>query len=220
MRAQGVVTPGGIGAAPSAIDASNPTLHVPSPYLCKPGFLPTYGVRTAVPGRSLGPMPTIELVVPDAAGRRQRAFIALALAGGNAERAAERCDASARSIRRWRDSHGEEYERVRRDLAPQIEATVLAECHATAVRLGEIERLAAEKLAIALENDQIPAKDLPSALQRLTTAKAINIDKILVMSGRPTQVVEHRSAAELVRRLARLGAVIDGSAEEVTEAAT
>lgn len=88
------------------------------------------------------------------------------------------------------------------------------------MRLGEIERLAAEKLAIALENDQIPAKDLPSALQRLTTAKAINIDKILVMSGRPTQVVEHRSAAELVRRLARLGAVIDGSAEEVTEAAT
>jgi hypothetical protein len=108
-----------------------------------------------------------------------------------------------------------EFERVRRELAPRLEALAVAELQAFVLQASETKLLALQKTHEALEGDAIPAKDLPAALKNIATAEAIGIDKALVLSGRPTSVVEHRSGAELVARLARLGAVVDATATEL-----
>lgn len=160
-------------------------------------------------------MAIVELEVSAEATQRQRAFLALALAGGNAARAAAGLDVGERSLQRWRRSHAEEYERVRRELAPQLEAVAVSEAYERVLELGRLEALVAAKLEAAVEAGEIPARDLPGALRNITTSKAINVDKILALSGRPTQVVEHRSATDIVRRLAALGAVTDASVVEL-----
>lgn len=159
-------------------------------------------------------MSTIEIEVFEGATRMQRGFVALALAGDNSLRASEACGVPASTLREWRQDHRAEYDRVRAELVPQLERLVVSEAYARVIELGELEAKVAAALAIAIDEGKIPQRDLPGALRNITTSKAINVDKILALSGRPTQVIEHRSGAELVARLARLGAVVDATAVE------
>jgi transposase-like protein len=163
-------------------------------------------------------MATLEVDVTEAT-RVTRALTALALTGGHPLRASEMCDVSSRTLYRWRIEKREEYERIRRDLAPQLEAISISELQAFVVQAAAAKMLALQKTTEALEADAIPARDLPAALRNITTAEAISVDKILALSGRPTSVVEHRSAGELVKRLAALGAVVDGTATELAKEA-
>lgn len=160
-------------------------------------------------------MAVVSVDVSDDATRMQRGFVALALCGDNSVRASEQCGVPDATLRRWRREHRHEYDRVRRELAPRLESIVVAEQYAFIIEAGHAKRLALAKTMDALENDQIPARDLPGALRNITTAEAISIDKVLALSGRPTSIVEHRSAAELVRKLAAMGAVVDGTAAEI-----
>jgi hypothetical protein len=154
--------------------------------------------------------------VPEETLARPKALAALALCGGNSLRAAEMTGIADRKLRAWRHRYADDYERIRRDLAPRLEACAIDELQAFVVQAAATKLLALQKTHEALESDAIPARDLPAALRNITTAEAISVDKILALSGRPTSVVEHRSAAELVSRLARLGAVVDGTASEIT----
>lgn len=92
---------------------------------------------------------------------------------------------------------------------------VLGELRGLVIDATETERLALHKLHAAIEGDRIPERELAAALRNITVSKAVNIDKLLSLSGRPTSIVEHRSPEQLVARLAAIGAVIDGSAEEL-----
>lgn len=160
-------------------------------------------------------MATVELEVSEEATARERAFIGLALAGDNAQRAAEQLGMPASTLRDWRREHRPEYERVRKELAPKLEATVVAEMYAFVIEAGRVKRLALEATAQAIEDGEIRGKDLPSALKSISIAEAVAVDKILVLSGRPTSVVEHRSAQEIVAELARRGAIVDATAVEL-----
>jgi hypothetical protein len=52
-------------------------------------------------------------------------------------------------------------------------------------------------------------------MRDIVHAKAQNIDKLRVMTGRPTDITEHRSLDELVRALASLGiAKVEGEVLE------
>lgn len=143
-------------------------------------------------------------------------MLAMVLAGGNSERASEVCGVPASTLREWRRERAEEYEHVRREMAPRLEALAVAELQAFVLQAAQTKLLALEKTHAALEGDLIPAKDLPAALKNIATAEAIGIDKGLVLSGRPTQVIEHQSGAYYLAKLAKLGAVVDGSATELT----
>lgn len=160
-------------------------------------------------------MAIVEVEVSSDATRKQRGFVALALAGDNAARASEACGIPQTTLKEWRQDHRHEYDRVRRELVPQLEQLVVNESYARVIELGELEARVAAALFKAIEAGEIPKRDLPGALRNITTSKAINVDKILALSGRPTSIVEHRSAQDLVRRLASLGAVVDGSAVEL-----
>lgn len=162
-------------------------------------------------------MATVEVEISEESTKVQKGFLALALAGDNTARASETCGINERTLRYWRQKYREEYDRIRRDLAPRLEQVVVAEQYAFVLEAGRAKRLALQKTMEALEADAIPARDLPGALKSITTAEAISVDKILALSGRPTSVVEHRSANDIVRKLAALGAVTDATAVELPE---
>lgn len=160
-------------------------------------------------------MATLALQVPDEALAKPRAFLALALASGNVARASEACGVPETTLRRWLVKDAAEYERVRTEVAPKLEAVILNDLRGFVLEASRVKAVALQKTLEALEADAIPQRDLPGALRNITTAEAISVDKIMVLSGRPTSVVEHRSLGQLVARLAAIGAVVDGSAEEL-----
>lgn len=160
-------------------------------------------------------MATVELQVHDEALVKPRGLLALALAGGNARRASELCGVPESTLKRWRVQDAAEYERARIEVAPKLEAVILSDMREFVLEASRVKAVALQKTLEALEADEIPKRDLPGALRNITTAEAISVDKIMVLSGRPTSVVEHRSLGQLVARLAAIGAVVDGSAEEL-----
>ncbi len=152
------------------------------------------------------------------AAERAVGLAAVALAGGRCAHASELCGVPESTLYAWRHRHPAEYEAARAEVAPRIERLVIGELREFVVLASCVKRLALQRTMEALEAREIPARDLPRALQAITTAEAISIDKVLALSGRPSQIVHHRSGAALVQHLARLGAVVDGSAVELPAA--
>ena len=155
---------------------------------------------TMVPGGKV----TVKL---DRATRRQRAFAALAMAGGNATEASRATGIAVEVIRRYRENHPDEYADAQRELAPQIEKAVVAEMHGFIVEAGRVKRKALEQIDEALDAGTLAPRDLAATLRNIAQSEATAIDKSLALSGRPSQVVEHRSASELLQKLERLGAL-------------
>jgi hypothetical protein len=144
--------------------------------------------------------------------KRKRALAALAMAGGNRSAAARAVPGVSRDmLKRYVRDFPEEYEQVRRDLAPQIEAAVVEEMRGFIVEAGRVKSRVLERIDAALDlpadEGGIPSRDLPQTLRNVAASQGTAIDKTLSLSGRPSQVVEHRSASELLERLQKLGAL-------------
>lgn len=135
------------------------------------------------------------------AEQRLRALTVLAANLGNCAAAAREVDMPVETLRSWKKT--DEYERVRHDYGHKLEDFVIAEIREQMVEQSELERLALSKTREALENDEI--KDPARTMRDIAHAKAQNIDKLRVMTGRPTDITEHRSLDELVRALSALG---------------
>lgn len=168
-----------------------------------------HGGRIGAERRSLAVVGPATITMPlTAETKRKRAFAALSMAGGNqaeAVRAVEGLtkEALGRYVRRY----PEEYEEVRRNLAPQIEAAVVEEMRAFIVQAGRVKSKVLERIDRALDEDKIPERDLHNTLRNVAASQATSVDKTLSLSGRPSQITEHRSAAELLERLQKLGAL-------------
>lgn len=152
----------------------------------------------------------------------ERALWALALHAGSPQQASEALaeqgiSIAKQTLHRWKTQHAERYEQVRKEASSQIADRIASEAEAFMLAAAETERLALRKLHEQIENDQI--KDVSSALRNITTSKALNNDKIASpLRGRPSVVVERRTADEALKRLERLAASVDSSAEEIQDA--
>lgn len=135
------------------------------------------------------------------AEQRVRALTVLAAKLGNCAEAARELDMPVETLRSWKKT--DEYERIRHDYGHKLEDFVIAEIREQMVEQSELERLALSKTREALENGEI--KDPARTMRDIAHAKAQNIDKLRVMTGRPTDITEHRSLDELVRALTSLG---------------
>lgn len=143
----------------------------------------------------------------------------LALCGGDAARAeaqlAEQGTPVPKStLKDWRETfHPERYREISHELAPRIEEQVVhlqREIATTASR--------AALKALALESERLDAgqvKDAAASARNLSTVAGIATDKILSLTGRPTSVIEHRTVDESLKRLERLGLVVDSTATEL-----
>lgn len=102
-----------------------------------------------------------------------------------------------------REKYHGEYEKLREQLAPAIEASLTNDSLGIARRATEVEALAISRTEEMLAEGR--ARD-PSRIARdLADVKAKNIDKRLALQGRPTQIVETRDAVEIIRQLEAMG---------------
>ena len=150
---------------------------------------------------------------------RRTGLMALAACAGNSRRAcavlAERgVEVPDGTLRAWRRRSEQEYESLRQEIAPRLEAELVSLARETAIYAARVEWKAIEKAEARIDGgqDYDPAKTAV-AMSRI---KATAIDRLFTLTGRPATIVEHRRAEELVRSLASLG-VIELAPEDVEE---
>lgn len=149
-----------------------------------------------------------------------RGLLALALAGGNAMRASRELEALGhpvpwRTLYNWRDKHAQRLSELRTEHAPKIEALIVREARDSALLAAQVEQAGLARLQDNI--DDIDLKDLSKTVKDASVSKAVNVDQVLKLEGRPTQIVENRQASDLIRKLRASGAMdaIDGEAEEI-----
>jgi hypothetical protein len=141
----------------------------------------------------------------------------LARLAGNSSQASRVTGVSHTTLDDWRRRFPNRYADVADRLAQAVEADVIRDTRELAARLSETEFLALQRTHEKLEqgNDKEPA----TTLRNLAVTKGIQIDKNLVLTGRPTQISESRDAAELIKAIRARVTILDGEAEEEPEAA-
>ncbi|MDP8909820.1 MAG: hypothetical protein M3N47_12070, partial [Chloroflexota bacterium] len=72
-----------------------------------------------------------------------------------------------------------------------------------ALLAGEVERRALQETAAQLERGEL--RDASLAARNAATVKGINVDKLLALSGRPSEVVEQRDPNEILASLEAKG---------------
>lgn len=147
----------------------------------------------------------------------ERALTALATHGDNSLKASEACGVPSSTLRHWRTTYAERYREIRLERAPLIEQTIVQEARAFALNAGEVERQALQAVLTSIENGT--CKDPASALRNVSTSKALQIDKVLQLEGRPTRITVNVTADEALTWLDNQGWV-HGTAENITDEQT
>jgi transposase-like protein len=155
-----------------------------------------------------------------------KALTVLAYYGGNSARAGQELGIASSTLRDWRrEIHRDRYAEIIEREGPKLEAMAVQQARETIVRSGEIEHSILDLLHAATDEDHEALKpkdivELAGALQRITTSKGINTDKLMTWTGRPQGIIEHRDPKQAAAALARrLGVTLDSTAEEITDTA-
>jgi hypothetical protein len=102
-----------------------------------------------------------------------------------------------------RTTHWERYEQLREQWSAKVEQTISNDMRDAAREAIEVQRVAVEKARERLEanRDDDPARSAAN-LARVASA---NTDKLLSLTGRPTQITESRNVNEILRSLVAKG---------------
>ena len=139
-------------------------------------------------------------------GDRDRALLELAVTGSSVEAhrnlAAEGLAVNDRTLREWKYKYAARYEQLRTEHAAKVEERIVEQCRNTAALAASVERAG---LTADLEKiEKGDARDPSTSARNASVVKGINVDKMLALSGRPTQIVEKRDPAEIMRKLKQL----------------
>jgi hypothetical protein len=136
-------------------------------------------------------------------------LLAMVAWAGNAS-AASRYLASERKLQikpatlsGWKQVHAIQYNELRDKYATQMEEQLAHEYREVARFAVEVERLALEKAQQALYagDERDPAR----AAANISRVAQSSTDKLLALTGRPTQITESRGIEEILRSLAARG---------------
>ena len=107
---------------------------------------------------------------------------------------------SAVALNGWKTAHVVRYDELREKYAGQLEANLANEMRDVARLAMDVQRLALEQTKVRLETgkDNDPAR---SAANAATVTQKMT-DKLLSLTGRPTQITETRNLDEILRSLA------------------
>ncbi len=136
-------------------------------------------------------------------------LFALTAWAGNSRRAAKFLESEKgikihqSTLEGWKQSHGDEYDKIREDYSAQLEGTLANEFRDVARLAVEAQRLAVETAMTQLANgrDQDPARSAAN----LARVSQSSTDKLLALTGRPTQITETRDVSQILRSLAARG---------------
>lgn len=120
---------------------------------------------------------------------------------------------SAAVLTQWRTLHGARYDQLREKYAGQMEANLAHEFRDVARLAVEVERLALEKTVAGLVSGE--ERDPSRAAANAARVAQSSTDKLLSITGRPTQITETRGLQEILRSLAAKGVL---QLPEVTDA--
>jgi hypothetical protein len=96
----------------------------------------------------------------------------------------------------------------------EAEQALIARYHANALQAAELQAAAQEQALEQARDGKL--KDPGATARNAAVAGAVNIDKALILDGRPTVISSNQTPDELIRRMARaLGFDVDSTAEEV-----
>ena len=146
----------------------------------------------------------------------ERALLELAVLGGNSGEASRRLrdvgiEINARLLRLWRtETHERRYREICAENAREIEEAVIQECRESAMLAARVERAALQATLDQIESGDL--RDPASAARNAATVKGINLDKMLVLSGRPNEITGKLSPDDMLAQLVR-----DGVFKPVTE---
>ena len=138
----------------------------------------------------------------------EEGLTALVFSAGNQTEASRRTGVPRKTLDGWRVRYTDRYEELRDKYGSEIEERVMRDARDLAAGISQTERLAVQRVNERLEkdDDNQPA----TTLQRLSTSKAINIDKALLLEGRPNVIVEQRSTRELLGDISsKLGEAVE-----------
>lgn len=139
----------------------------------------------------------------------------LVLAAGDATKASQVVGIPESTLKAWRSKqHTDRYQQLRDELEPRIRAHLVADAEDLALTYGAIERQLAERLTQQL--DQLQPRDTANALKSLATSRAISTDKVLLLRGQPTEIIQHDVSADIrALVLGGVAEVVEGNAQEV-----
>lgn len=139
---------------------------------------------------------------------RERALLALAVTGGNSAQARrnlkdEGITVAERTLRDWRVTHAQRYSELHETHYQLIEQRLTQAQREIATRASVATEALVEQTITDAKAGKI--KDPASAARNLATTAAIAVDKMLALTGRPTQITEHREPSKLIASLAAKG---------------
>lgn len=118
---------------------------------------------------------------------------------------------SPQSIIAWRDrSHVKRYAELHEKYKEQIESDAIRRIRERLRLVDQAEMLAVSKVITELEQGNLKGKDASAAALNMSQVKAKNVEKLMQLTGRPTEIIEDRSGSvtsEVLRELMGKGVI-------------
>ena len=106
------------------------------------------------------------------------------------------------------------YEELREKHGPALERRVVSGLLDFMEQAEEVKRAALARTLADLQSEE-GVRDASTAMKNIAISQGIAGTKMMELMGRPTSIIEHRSPNELLSRLRALGAIIEGTAEDL-----
>lgn len=108
------------------------------------------------------------------------------------------------TLTNWRDrKYSDEYAKIRDEYAREFEADAVRTLRDRMRQAAEAEELAIRRMIEQLEQNRISNRDLAGVAYNMSKIKATNADRLLTLTGRPTQIIDDRSAQQVIEGLVR-----------------
>lgn len=146
----------------------------------------------------------------------KRTGLVALLVTGSSTAAAEQTSIPRQTLENWRDSTERElYSQISRDYGHLVDEVITAQVREAISTYGQIERQLADRLLANI--DRVDARDLPNALKNVAAAKNQSTDKLLLLTGRATERVEHVDARDIIADIQKIvRPYVTSTAEEIT----
>jgi hypothetical protein len=118
----------------------------------------------------------------------------LAAHAGNAKTAEREVGVPQSTLRSWRERFPKRYEEAANKIARQVEQVIARQAREVASRASDVELLGLQRAheRLVADTDKQPAV----TAYRASILKGINVDKSLLISGKPTQIVASLDQAQ------------------------
>lgn len=155
----------------------------------------------------------------------ERALLMLTLCGGVCAEASRRLamlepplKVVPSTLSDWKAKYRERYADIQAERAPLIEGIVLQQVRDAIIGAGNVQAVVLEELLKRLALGEVDTKDLTAILKAAGVTLGINVEKMLLLTNRPTQITEKRDVNELLASLGkRVPGLIIGDAEVIDD---